>query len=184
MFKTYLILPIFLIGTAVQAHADWNPFNTSDKEKKEKEKADVKKAEETIQAFRKSVQDLKVFFKKAYGYAVLSTVGKGGIGIGGAYGKGIVYQKGKRIGTTSLKQVTLGFQLGGQAYSEVVFFKDKETLDAFKKGSFELGAQASAVAVKSGASSDAVYDNGVAIFTMAKGGLMYEATVSGQKFSS
>jgi lipid-binding SYLF domain-containing protein len=94
-----------------------------------------------------------------------------------------VYEKGKPIGDTSLTQITIGFQLGGQAYSEIIFFKDKKTLDDFKNGNFELGAQASAVAVTAGASADANYEKGVAVFTMAKGGLMYEASVGGQKFS-
>jgi lipid-binding SYLF domain-containing protein len=126
---------------------------------------------------------MKVFFEKAYGYAVFPTVAKAGMGIGGAYGKGKVYEKGTLIGTSSLTQLTIGFQLGGQAYSEIIFFKDKKALDDFKSGNFELGAQASAVAVTAGASADADYDKGVAIFTQAKGGLMYEASVGGQKFS-
>ncbi|HID49932.1 MAG TPA: hypothetical protein EYP40_10045, partial [Chromatiales bacterium] len=83
----------------------------------------------------------------------------------------------------SLTQITIGFQLGGQAYSEIIFFKDKKTLDRFKNGNFELGAQASAVAITAGASADVNYEKGVAVFTMAKGGLMYEASVGGQKFS-
>ena len=97
--------------------------------------------------------------------------------------KGEVYEQGVLIGTSSLTQLTIGWQLGGQAYSELVFFKDKAALDDFKRGNFELGAQASAVAATAGASADASYDNGVAIFTLAKGGLMYEASIGGQKFS-
>jgi lipid-binding SYLF domain-containing protein len=105
------------------------------------------------------------------------------MGLGGAYGKGEVYEREALIGVSSLTQLTIGFQLGGQAYSEIIFFKDKEALDDFKGGNFELGAQASAVAATAGASADASYDNGVAIFTLAKGGLMYEASIGGQKFS-
>lgn len=161
------------------AQADWNPFSKN--KKVEKEEPD--KIATTIAMFKKEDPDLTTFFAKAYGYAVFPTVGKGGIGIGGAYGKGEVFQKGKQIGTTSLKQVSIGFQLGGQSYSEIIFFKNKKTFDQFTSGSFELSAQASAVAVKAGASSDAVYDNGMAVFTMAKGGLMYEASIAGQKFS-
>jgi len=110
-------------------------------------------------------------------------VGKGAIGIGGARGKGYVYQHGRLIGRSTLTQVSIGFQLGGQAYSEVVFFKDKTALDDFKRGNFELDAQASAVALTARASRDLAYNRGVAIVTMAKGGLMYEASVGGQKFS-
>ena len=123
------------------------------------------------------------FRAKAYGYAVFPTVGKGGIGIGGAYGTGRVYERGRYIGRSNLAQLTIGFQLGGQAYSEIIFFRDKAALDDFTNGNFELGAQASAVAATAGASADADYSDGVAVFTMAKGGLMYEASIGGQKFS-
>lgn len=174
----HILILFTLIVQPFSAHADWNPFNNDKKE----EKSDDKVAE-TIATFKRKDPDMKAFFNKAYGYAVFPTVGKGGIGIGGAYGKGEVYRKGKLIGTSSLKQVSIGFQFGGQAYSEIIFFKNKKALDQFINGSFELSAQASAVAVKAGASTDAVYDNGMAIFTMAKGGLMYEASVAGQKFS-
>ena len=122
-------------------------------------------------------------FDTAYGYVLFGTVGKGAIGIGGAHGKGEVFEQGKKIGTSSLTQVTVGFQLGGQAYSEVIFFKDKTALDDFKRGNFELSAQASAIALNARASGDLPYNKGVAIATMAKGGLMYEASVGGQKFS-
>lgn len=175
--KYIAILTIILLTATQPIQADWNPFK---KDKKEKED---NKVSETIATFKREDPHLKKFFSEAYGYAVFPTVGKGGIGIGGAYGKGEVYQKGKLIGTTSLKQVSVGFQFGGQAYSEIIFFKDKKALQQFTSDSYELSAQASAVAVKLGASTNAVYDNGMAIFTMAKGGLMYEATVAGQKFS-
>jgi len=137
---------------------------------------------QTIADFKGSDPSLQAFFDKAYGYAVFPSVGKGGIGIGGAYGKGKVYRKGKLIGYTSLTQLTIGFQLGGQAYSEIIFFKDSRALNDFTGGNFEFGAQVSAVAVTAGASANADYSGGVAVFTRAKGGLMYEATVGGQKF--
>lgn len=122
-------------------------------------------------------------FGSSYGYAIFPTVGKGAIGVGGAHGKGEVFERGQRVGTTTLNQLTIGFQLGGQAYSEVIFFKDKTALDDFKRGNFELSAQASAIALSARASGDLPYNKGVAIATMAKGGLMYEASVGGQKFS-
>ena len=106
----------------------------------------------------------------SYGYAVFPSVGKGAIGIGGAYGKGKVFEQGKPIGTATLTQGTIGLQLGGQAYSEVVFFKDKRALDTFKANTLELSAQASAVAVRAGGSADADYEAGVAVFTMASDG--------------
>jgi len=143
------------------------------------------------------------FFDKCYGYALFPTIGKGGIGIGGAYGQGHVYAAGKYVGDTSMVQVTVGFQLGGQAYSQVVFFQDKRAFDEFTSGSFEFGAQATAVAITAGASAGAstagtsatasggmnnaasvgAYHKGMAVFTVAKGGLMYEASIGGQKFS-
>ena len=122
-------------------------------------------------------------FDEAYGYVVFPTVGKGGIGIGGARGRGWVYERGRRIGRASLTQVTIGLQLGGQAYSEVIFFKDKSALDDFTRGNFEFDAQVSAVALTARAAGDLPYRKGVAVVTMAKGGLMYEASVGGQKFS-
>ncbi len=145
-----------------------------------------------------------IYFKNSYGYALFPTIGKGGIGIGGAYGKGRVYKKGNYVGNTSMTQLTIGFQLGGQAYRQVIFFKDKRSFDEFTSGNFEFGAQASAVAITAGASATAstaggvstaastskndastsgTYHKGMAVFTIAKGGLMYEATIGGQKFS-
>ena len=122
------------------------------------------------------------FFDAAAGYVIIPTVGKGGIGIGGAYGKGLLYEGGKYTAEVSLSQLTIGFQWGGQAYSEFLFFEDAATLKDFKKGNFELGAQISAVAVTLGASADVKFNNGMAVFTYAKGGLMYEASIGGQKF--
>jgi lipid-binding SYLF domain-containing protein len=122
------------------------------------------------------------WFKNAAGYAVFPSVGKGGIGIGGAYGKGLVIAGDTVVGSASLSQVSIGLQLGGQAYSEFIFFRDETALADFKRGNFEMGAQASAVAATTGASADASYNSGVAIFTNISGGLMGEASVGGQKF--
>lgn len=139
-------------------------------------------AAEAILDIRQKDPDIQRFFDEAAGYAVFPTVGKGGIGVGGARGKGLVIVDGKVVGHTTLTQLTIGFQLGGQTYSEFIFFKDDAALQQFQRGNFEMGAQASAVAVTAGASADANYDKGVAVFTNVKGGLMYEATISGQKF--
>ncbi len=157
---------------------------------------------DTIKVFRNAGESGH-FFGKCYGYAVFPTIGKGGVGIGGAYGTGHVYAKGAYVGDTSMTQVTVGFQLGGQAYSEIIFFEDKKSFDKFTSGNFEFGAQASAVAITAGASAQAStagsgagasgtqkhaataggYQSGMAVFTVAKGGLMYEASIGGQKFS-
>lgn len=131
---------------------------------------------------KKTDPGIEKFFESAAGYAVFPKVGKGGIGVGGAHGKGLVIVGDKAVGKTSLSQLTIGLQLGGQVYQQFIFFKDETALDNFQRGNFEFGAQASAVAVTLGASADADYDKGVAVFTNVSGGLMYEATISGQKF--
>jgi|SRR4051812_28518009 lipid-binding SYLF domain-containing protein len=125
---------------------------------------------------------MKNLFDSAVGYVIFPNIGKGGIGVGGAAGNGIVYEKGKMVGRAKMTQVSVGFQFGGQAYREVIFFESKETLDRFKKNKIEFSAQASAVAATAGASANAKYAHGVMIFTQQKGGLMYEASVGGQKF--
>lgn len=123
------------------------------------------------------------FLEQAYGYAVFPTVGKGGLVVGGAYGHGEVFEQGQQVGYAELSQASIGLQAGGQEYTEVIAFKDVEALNRFKSGKFTFAAQASAVALKSGASTNAKYTDGVAIFTKAVGGLMAEASVGGQKFS-
>jgi lipid-binding SYLF domain-containing protein len=138
---------------------------------------------EAIALFKKTDSGIGKFFRSAYGYAIFPRVGKGGIGIGGARGKGLVYKGGSKVGRTSLHQVTIGFQLGGQVYQEAIFFESKDSFDDFKGGNFELSAQASAIAASAGVAATAKYSHGVAIFTLGKAGLMYEATVGGQKFS-
>jgi lipid-binding SYLF domain-containing protein len=156
----------------------------------------------TINTFKKAGES-KSFFGNAYGYAVFPTIGKGGVGIGGAHGNGHVYEKGAYVGDTSMTQITIGAQLGGQAFSQIIFFEDKRAFDQFTTGEFEFGAQASAVAITAAAGATAStaggatttknvggdaaqvkggYKDGMAVFTVAKGGLMYEATIGGQKF--
>ena len=138
--------------------------------------------EEAIADFVEADASTQWWFDNSYAYAVFPSVGKGAFGIGGAHGSGWVYEQGRLVGRTKLTQVTIGLQLGGQAYREVVFFKDETALEDFKRGNFELSAQASAVAITAGVSGDISYNGGVAIVTIAKGGLMYEASVGGQKF--
>ena len=157
--------------------------------------------QDTIALFKKAEESGK-FFANARGYAVFPTIGKGGIGIGGAYGKGRVYDRGRVIGETSMTQLSIGFQLGGQGFSQIIFFENADALNKFTEGEFEFGAEASAVVVtvaagakagSAGATAGAsveqgkatmvgVYNNGMAVFTIPKGGLMYEATIAGQKF--
>lgn len=152
----------------------------------------------SLSHFRQAEQT-QPFFDSAYGYVVFPSVGKGGFWIGGAYGSGTVYQNHEVTGTAKLYQVSFGLQFGGQSYSEIIFFQDKRAYERFISGSFELDAQASAVALTEGAQAkagtaglsassgkqfiDASYTNGVAIFTYAKGGMMVEASLAGQTFS-
>lgn len=155
----------------------------------------------TIANFRKATQS-RPFFENSVGYAVFPTVGKGGAVVGGAFGRGRVYERGKWIGNVTMSQLSLGFQLGGQGFSQIVFFENAEALKRFTEGQFEFGVDASAVAVTlaatakassagatAGASVDprnaaavGAYNNGMATFTLVKGGLMYEVGVAGQKF--
>ncbi|NNJ98279.1 MAG: hypothetical protein HKP12_14095 [Gammaproteobacteria bacterium] len=160
--------------------------------------SDVKKDQATVDEFLRS-DVAKKFHDSAYAYAVFPTIGKGGIGIGGAHGSGGVYQGGKKIGDTKMTQVTVGFQLGGQAYSQIIYFEDKRALDDFTGGNFEFGAQATAIAITSSAGASAGtegasasanttqaetdYYKGMIVLTMGKGGLMYEASLGGQKYS-
>lgn len=157
----------------------------------------------TIKVFQES-DVVKPFFKNSYGYAVFPTVGKGGLGIGGALGKGQVYRQGKVTGKSTLVKLSIGFQAGGQAFSEIIFFKDKRAYDEFTSGGFEFDATASAVAITAGAQAKAgssgsssevsagpktgkqlggTYVKGMAVFVHTLGGLMYEAAIGGQKFS-
>jgi lipid-binding SYLF domain-containing protein len=157
----------------------------------------------TIEMFR-GIPQVGSYFDTAYGYAVWRTIGRGGIGIGGATGRGQVYVGGQVTGFSRLIDISIGFQLGGQAYSQVIFFEDERAYNEFTQGNFEFDAQASAVAVTasaqassgtqgaqatagaSGAGSAVAggnYQNGMRIFTMATGGLMYQATIAGQKYS-
>ena len=140
------------------------------------------KTQEAITLFKETDQGIASWFSGAAGYAVFPSVGKGGLGIGGAHGNGEVIAGGQALGKTEMTQVTVGLQAGGQSFSQVIFFKEQKDLDNFTGGNFEFNAQVSAVAVTAGASADAGYSHGVAVFTMAKEGLMAEASVGGQKF--
>jgi len=168
--RLFTAAALALAGSALAAPAE------AQKEK------DLKEIEYVIATMTDKDSGMVQWFKESYGYAVFPNVGKAGLGIGGAHGNGIVYRAGDPVGKTELTQVTVGFQLGGQSFVEVIFFKDQTAFDDFTRGNFEFGARASAVAFSAGASADLAYNAGVAVVTMTKGGLMYEATVGGQKF--
>ena len=137
----------------------------------------------TIAEVKAKDPGMRKFFDNAAGYAVFPTVAKGAMGVGGAHGSGELLVGGKAIGKATLNQVTVGFQLGGQTYTEIIFFENESALNGFKKGDFAFAAQASAIAITTGASANVGYRDGVLVFTMAKGGLMYEASIGGQKFN-
>jgi hypothetical protein len=160
------------------------------------------KYEDTVALFRNAGES-SAFFRDSYAYALFPTIGEGGLGIGAAGGKGHVYVQGQFVGDATMRQLSIGFQAGGKAYSEIIFFKDKRALEQFESGAFEFAAGASAVAITAGASvsaatdgvssgasggehnasTDGQYNDGMAVFTIAKGGLMFAATLAGQKFS-
>ena len=138
--------------------------------------------EETIAIFKEKDPEIEQFFDKSYGYAVLPKVFKGAIGIGGAYGKGEVYEQGKMVGDCSMSQATLGLSLGGEYFREIVFFRDKSDLDRFKAGKYTFSAQVTGVAATTGAAAKADYKSGMAVFITTDKGLMFDASLGGQKF--
>jgi lipid-binding SYLF domain-containing protein len=156
------------LGRATNAYAD--------------QASDIKDANDKQALFKKTDPSLERFFKNSVGYAVFPTVGKGAYIVGGAYGSGVLYEGGEPAGKASLTQASFGFQFGGQAYSELIFFETDEVLSNFKSGNFAFAGQVSAVAVTAGKAANADYQWGVVVFTVPKGGLMIEASVGGQKF--
>jgi lipid-binding SYLF domain-containing protein len=163
----------FLMLTA-PATSGWDP----------NEKAEmIGKAKAAIAEFKKTDSSLKTYFNEAYGYAVYPNIAKGGFIVGGATGKGVVYGGGSPIGSSRLSQGSFGAQIGGQSYSQIIFFQDKGAFERFKSGNLKFSAQATAVAATEGAAATNDYEGGVAVFTMIKGGLMAEASLGGQHFS-
>ena len=157
--------------------------------------------DDTIAIFKDAGQS-GIFFAKSYGHAVFPSIGKGGLGVGAAHGSGRVYAQGKHVGDTTMNQLSVGLQAGGQAFSQIIFFQDQRGFEDFTSGNFEFGANVQAVAITaaagasagtggasagaSGRKKDAAtvgeFHKGMAVFTVAKGGLMYEASIAGQKF--
>jgi lipid-binding SYLF domain-containing protein len=138
---------------------------------------------ESIETFKKKDSSIKRLFEKSYGYVLFPAVGKGGFIVGGAGGTGEVYEQGKLVGTASLAQGSIGLQIGGQSFAEVVFFEDKTAMDKFKQSEFSVSAQVGAVAAAEGVAEKAKFQQGIAIFTYVNSGLMAEASVGGQKLT-
>ena len=162
---------------------------------------EVEDYSDTIDMFKQN-PTVAPFFDSAYGYAVFPTIGKGGLGFGAAHGAGQVYRDGEVTGLTAMTNISFGLQAGGQAYMQVIFFENQAAYDNFTSGNFEFSAQAAAIAIQAsgqaGTSTEGTgvsggtgaaqqksvdYQNSLLVFTMAKGGLMYEATIAGQKYS-
>ena len=166
------VLAFMLAGLVFStARAGWDP-------------AEGDRAKASVEYFRKNAPSLDRFFERAYGYVVFPDVFKGGFMIlGGGHGKGYVYEFNNLVGYSSITQINVGPQLGGQSFSEIIFFKDKAELDNFKKGNYELNAQVEGIVATTGAATNIDFSHGVAVFVLPKAGVMAEATVGGQKFS-
>jgi lipid-binding SYLF domain-containing protein len=205
--RVYFFAAAFaLVGTtgcgskeSAKATAEESAKGFSSEVAKIADEGDRGKVTAALEEFYASEQ-VKPFFDRSYGFAIFPTIGKGGLGIGGAHGAGWVFRKGNLTGITKMTQVTIGFQAGGQAFKQIIFFENQAAYDNFTSGNFEFGAQATAVAITAGATASADtaggssagagsaqsksnYSGGMAIFTHATGGLMYEASLGGQKFS-
>lgn len=169
MKTKFTITVLFLLAISLNSYAQKDVSAKSAEAKKE---------------IKETNNKINKYFSSAYAYAIFPSIGKGGLGVGGATGNGTIYKGGAIVGDCKMSQLTIGLQAGGQSYSEVIFFQDKAAYDRFTGNNFEFSAQATAVAVTAGASFDVGYRDGILVFTHAKGGLMYEASVGGQKFKT
>lgn len=201
MFKHLSLSALFLIAFTALSPSTYADDEYTASEAQMTQDVDEAEYDVALAAFKNSKAG--DFFEHAYGYAVFPTIGKIGFVIGGAYGQGRVFEKARYTGRTEMTQASIGFQLGGQAYSQIIFFQDQRSYDEFTSGNFEFGANASAVVITVGVAAEAStkgtsatanagnkyvkaegqYYKGMAVFNIAKGGLMYEAVLSGQKFN-
>jgi lipid-binding SYLF domain-containing protein len=143
----------------------------------------INESRQTMALYRQKDPSIDPFFRRAAAYVVFPSIGKGGLGIGGAHGTGILFEGGAPVGKVTMNQVSIGAQAGGQEFSQIVFYETDQTVAGLKRGKAELAGNLSAVALHQGAAANATFKNGVAVFTATKGGLMLEASVGGQKFS-
>lgn len=178
MKKIAMVTLLFCCCLSISpSYAGWNPFRNKHKRSGEEN------AQRLIKELKAKDANIRKIFANAVGWAVFPEIGKAGMGIGGAAGNGRVYYKGKFIGTSTMTQLSIGFQLGGQVYSEIIFFQDENTLNKFKNGKFELGANVSAIIIDAGLGKEAGFKDGTIVLIKPQKGLMYEATISGQKFT-
>jgi len=143
----------------------------------------ITEADAAVQRMTGKDPSLRDFLDRSYGYVVFPDIGKGGAIIGGAYGRGVVYEHGRPIGFAELKQASIGAQLGGQAYTELIAFENQSALERIKSGDFDMGGELSAVGIKAGAAKAAHFQGGMAVFIQPTGGLMAEASIAGQKIN-
>jgi len=148
----------------------------------EKREALVDEAQATLKEMKAQDASLQGFIDKGYGHVMFPSVGKGGLIAGGAYGRGVVYRGNEMVGYADLTQASVGLQAGGQSFAELIVFQDEATFNKFTASQLQFGANASAIALKTGAGSTATFQNGLAVFVMPKGGLMFEVSLSGQQF--
>lgn len=201
LFNPFNLAALFLVALTILSPTSFADDEFTESEAQMGQDISEQEYQDTIAAFQNSKAGN--FFDHAYGYAVFPTIGKIGFVIGGAYGKGRVYEKGRYAGNSEMNQASIGFQFGGQAYSQIIFFQDQRAYDEFTSGNFEFGANASAVVLTAGVSGEAStkgtsatanagkdyvkaegqYYKGMAVFNIAKGGLMYEAALSGQVYT-
>jgi len=178
MFAMAMVLAVTL-----GACSDYKDSGGSENPEAAKRASLESKAAATVAKFKADYPEYNNFFNTADAYAVFPSIGKGAIGVGGAYGKGVLYENGQVVGYTSLSQGTVGLQLGGQTYSEIIFLEGPLQVAEFKAGDTAFSGQATAVAASKGSGANADYEDGVAVFTFGEEGLMGEASVGGQKFS-
>src|SRR5262245_18422010 len=166
-----------LLAMAVVAFARLGHAATSDEDAQL-----IREAHHTVDVYRAADPGINEFFRRSVGYVVFPGIGKGGLGIGGAHGTGVLFERGAPVGKVTMNQVTVEAQAGGQEFSQIVFFEVHQTLNDLKAGKASLSAEDSAVALSSGAAAKWRFKTAVAVFTTTKGGPMLEASVGGQKF--
>jgi hypothetical protein len=142
----------------------------------------IRDARQTIDAYKTADPTMESFFRKSAGYVVFPSVAKGAVGVGAAHGTGVLFEHDHPVGKVTLSQASIGLALGGQEFSQVVFYESPKGLAELKGGKASFSAEVGAVALNSGASARAGFHHGVAVFTAKQGGLMFEASVGGQKF--
>jgi lipid-binding SYLF domain-containing protein len=176
MFKPLHSVSFFFAAALMLAGCETSPKSEGEKNALHDE------VQATLTRMKEKDSSLNDLLNRAYGYVIFPSVAKGGLIVGGAYGRGEVLEEGHMIGFADMQQASVGLQAGGQEYSELIVFETQKTLREFKGGNFAFGANASAIALKAGASGTAQFQNGIAVFTDAKSGLMFEAAIAGQKF--